>query len=295
MFLGLLQFSGAEVRIPLINNVVGDVSGNFANRNHFALFMAIGCIVAPAWACTVRRQVRWRMPTALGLVTLFMLTILGSGSRAALLVGVIAVIVGAILIRDDVRRLLRSYPRWVAPAAGAVLSAIVAILGLSAVIAGRAVSIRRLLSGDVGQDMRGKGLPSVLDMIREYFPVGSGFGGFDPVFRIHEPLELLNATYFNHAHNDVLEIVMDGGLAGLLLLLAALVWWCWASIRSWLDQPRQIMARAGSTIILLVLVASIFDYPARTPLIMAVLVISAVWLVRRDTGAVALPTSQQPL
>jgi hypothetical protein len=26
------------------------VSGTFANRNHFALFMAIGCVLAPAWA-----------------------------------------------------------------------------------------------------------------------------------------------------------------------------------------------------------------------------------------------------
>ena len=62
---------------------------------------------------------------------------------------------------------------------------------LISVAAGRAVSINRALTVDAGQDMRARGLPTVLEMIRTYFPFGSGLGGFDPIFRIHEPFELL--------------------------------------------------------------------------------------------------------
>src|SRR3546814_14825252 len=80
--------------------------------------------------------------------------------------------------------------------------------------------------------MRARGLPTVLSMIAAYFPAGAGFGGFDPIFRLHEPFRLLKPTYFNHAHNDFLEVVLDGGLPAALLLLVAIGWYAIASIRS---------------------------------------------------------------
>ncbi|MFI2901517.1 O-antigen ligase family protein, partial [Klebsiella aerogenes] len=86
---------------------------------------------------------------------------------------------------------------------------------------------------DAGADVRVHALPSVLAMIRIYFPAGSGFGGFDTIFRVHEPYALLKPTYFNHAHNDWLEILLDGGLPAALLLVVALGWWLRASIRVW--------------------------------------------------------------
>lgn len=295
MLLGLLQFSGAEIRIPLINSFIGEPSGNFANRNHFALFLAIGCLLAATWAFASRTTAHWRIPVAIGLLIVFMLTILASGSRAGLIVGGIAIIVGPLMVRRNIRRLLKSYPRWILPAAIASAAGLVIAMGLVAVLAGRAVSISRLASVNVGQDMRGQGLPVVLDMIREYFPAGSGLGGFDPVFRVHEPVEFLGPNYFNHAHNDFLEIALDGGVFGLSLLLAALIWWFWTGMRSWIGEGERAFARLGSAIIFLILIASLSDYPARTPIMMAVLAISGVWLARGATDPVALPTSNQHL
>ena len=88
--LGLLQFSGAAIDNPFVNETPGVVSGNFANRNHFALFLALGCLLAPVWAFHGRRQAGWRAPVALGLVLLFALTILAGGSRAGLALGMVA-------------------------------------------------------------------------------------------------------------------------------------------------------------------------------------------------------------
>ena len=140
--------------------------------------------------------------------------------------------------------------------------------------------IYRVIGVDPGQDMRGRGLPTVLAMIWAYFPVGSGLGGFDPIFRMHEPISLLGLTYFNHAHNDWLEVVLDAGLPGLLLLFSAVLWWGWASICAWRAgaDTRYILPKLGSAALLLVMIASIFDYPARVPMIMAVIVIAAAWL-----------------
>src|SRR3546814_14561816 len=45
-------------------------------------------------------------------------------------------------------------------------------------------------------------------------------------------------TYFNHAHNDFLEIVLDGGLPALLLMLVAIGWYGMASMRAWRGSGR---------------------------------------------------------
>jgi hypothetical protein len=175
----------------------------------------------------------------------------------------------------------------------------VAILVLISVAADRAQSINRAFAVDVAQDMRARGLPTVLAMIREYLPAGSGLGGFDPIFRINEPFALLKPTFFNHAHNDYLEVVLDAGVPGLLLLLMALGWWAIASLRVWRSPSgtRQMLPRLGSAMLLLVLIASAFDYPARTPLMMALIVVAATWLDSRtdERSGSALPKTGQHL
>jgi O-antigen ligase len=142
--------------------------------------------------------------------------------------------------------------------------------------ADRAASLDRLLALETGADMRVRAFPTVWSMTAEFFPAGSGLGSFDAVFRGREPLALLKPTYFNHAHNDWLELVLETGAVGLLLLGAAVAWWASASWRAWRD--RAPVARLGSGVVALIMAASIVDYPARTPMIMAVLVVAACWL-----------------
>src|SRR3546814_11495408 len=82
MLVGLLQFSGFMIDNPFINDTRGSVGGTFATRNHFALFLAMGCLIAPVWAFAGKQNARWRAPVALPLMTLFALLILATGSRA---------------------------------------------------------------------------------------------------------------------------------------------------------------------------------------------------------------------
>ncbi len=285
--LGLLQFSGSRFNNPLINDTVGQISASFANRNHLALFLAIGCVLAPVWAVRSKRGAQWRMLAALGMTVLFVLMTLATGSRAGLLLCALALVAVLALVRNDVRRELRRYPRWVLAAVGAMVVGLIAIVVLGSFFADRAVSINRVFEGGFGQDMRSRALPTVIEMVWVYFPVGSGLGGFDPVFRIHEPHDLLKLTYFNHAHDDLLEVALDAGLPGMLLLLAAIGWWVLASFRAWHRGTDAMLPRLGSVIIGLMLAASLFDYPVRTPMIMAVLVIAAWWLSGSASGGAA--------
>lgn len=277
--IGLVQFSGAALDHPLLNDTPGDVNGGLANRNHFALLLAVGCLLVFRWAFSDGRRGRWRLPVAFGILLVFLLTILATGSRMGMVLGVIAVVLGLLLARGAIRREFRHAPRWVFPAVVTGVVAVVAALVLLSVVADRAASIDRVFGLDAAQDVRARALPTVLTMIATYFPVGTGFGSFDPLFRMNEPFHLLKPTYFNHAHNDYLEIALDGGIGGILLLAASLGWWAIASVRAW--RAGSTLRCLGSAILLLVFVASLSDYPARTPIVMAVVAVASIWLNER--------------
>jgi O-antigen ligase len=278
MLMGLLQFSGVVFHNPLINDTPGQVYGTFANRNHFALWLALGIVLAPAWAFLNGQRSPWRSSVALALVLLFSLTILATGSRAGMLLAVVAIGLTLPLTWRGLRKVMRRRaPRWAIPALIVSIVGVIAVLALIAVEADRAVSIDRAFELDAMQDMRVRGWPVVVAMIKEYFPWGSGFGAFDPVFRISEPLYLLKPGYFNHAHNDFLEIVLEGGLPGLLLLTCGILYWLMASAQAWFTRGNDT-AKLGSALIFLILLGSIPDYPGRTPLIMTALLVAGVWL-----------------
>lgn len=277
--LALVQLSRSTFGNPLINFVPGAVSGNFANRNHFALFVALGCLVAPAWGFRGGRRQRWKPIAALAMLPFLLLVLLVTGSRAGLALGAVGLIAGLAIVRREIQAELRSLPPLVAKLTVAGSGLALAIAVLLSVVLGRAVAVDRALDLQAGEDLRARALPYVFEAIATYFPVGAGFGTFDRVYRIVEPDALLQATYFNHAHNDWLEIALDGGAPAIALLLGALVWWAIQSVRAWRSNERDpILPRVGACALLLVLLASLPDYPARTPMIMAIVALAAVWL-----------------
>ncbi|MEH3158273.1 MAG: O-antigen ligase family protein [Sphingomonas taxi] len=283
MTIGLLQFTGLNVEQRLINYST-DIRGTFANRNHFALFLSLGCLVTPYAALSDSRSRRWLGIAAVGLLLLLALTVLASGSRMGLVLTVIAIGTGTLAMRERLARMAR---RRLRPGQIALIAGVALVAGsvlLASVYLNRATSIQRLSGADVGQDMRVRALPTVMAMVRTYMPVGSGLGSFDPVFRMHEPFELLKPTYFNRVHDDILEVALDAGVPGILVMVAAALWWARASWRVWrrhtATRPTDsiALARIGSAAIALTVLASIVDYPARTPIIMAVVVVAAAML-----------------
>jgi O-antigen ligase len=298
LVIGLIQITGTRMANPLVNGTPGAIDGLIANRNHYALILSFGLLITPVWAFGSSGRSKKRAPVALGFVVLLVLTILATGSRTGLVLGGLALALGLFLSRRSLKTTFQRYPRWVLPTVSISVIAMLAIFVLASIAADRAVSIDRLVDQDAGQDMRGRGLPIVLAMIRTYFPFGAGMGSFDPIFRMHEPFTLLKPTYFNHAHNDFLEIILNAGLPGLLLLLVAIGWWGWKSFVAWRGDAAHLLPRLGSAMLLLVLIASVTDYPARTPIIMAIATIAAIWLegsVPSANGKGSLPPTERHL
>lgn len=274
--LGVIQVAGGHYDQPFVNDMPGEVSANFANRNHAALFLAIAALLAPVRAIRAKARQLVAIVAACAATALFLLVILGTGSRAGLLLGIASAFLAVLLCRGrwSLPGVLRG-ARGLAVAAG--VGAATIVLGLLVISSGRAAGLDRITSLDTADEMRLRALPTIIAMAEQYFPVGSGFGTFDPAYRISEPTELLRRTYLNQAHNDVLQIVVEGGLPAILLLLAGLGWFAYASVRAWRSRDA-ILARLGSCILALVIAASVIDYPARTPFIMMLTILGACWL-----------------
>lgn len=280
--LGALQFSGADFDHPFINNPLGSVAGNFANRNHFALFLAIGCVLALAWAFH-EKPAPWKAAVSTGFIVIFALMLLATGSRSGVAIGLAGVVLTFLAFRKSAAQYFDAIPRKIAlpvvlAGSAVMIGAVWLSIGLD-----RAISVDRaaMLQGEA--DLRSRIWPIVLDMSRNYFPAGTGFGTFDEVFRITEPDWLLNPLYINQAHNDWLQTLLEGGIFGFVLLAAALCWFGLRSYQVWASSKgsgSSVLAKAGSINLILILAASFLDYPARTPMVMAILALACAWLVK---------------
>jgi O-antigen ligase len=99
----------------------------------------------------------------------------------------------------------------------------------------------------------------------DFFPFGSGVGTFPDIYRWYEDPASVNSTWVNHAHGDVVEILLETGLLGLLLMLAFLIWWSRRAYAVWSsgDRPDHF-ARAAMIASAAIIAHSFVDYPLRT-------------------------------
>jgi O-antigen ligase len=131
--------------------------------------------------------------------------------------------------------------------------------------------------------------------IEDSFPVGTGLGTFQTVYRRYENPDRVTRQYANHAHNDYVEFVLELGIAGLLLILAFIAWWAMALVRVWRSEvPGAGMARAASVAIGVVLLHSIVDYPLRTSAIAAVVAFACALLVPAPRRESDLTDAEDP-
>lgn len=272
----------------------GVAVGLFANRNHQAVFLAALVPIAMAWLRRnpVRitldarhgRQLDVNNGLAIMLVAALFPLVLASGSRAGLVALVVSVALSFVVLSPFGRRSGKAKGK---ARRQVLVWSMVAVLGSLAVTGvalrnDRALSIDRFIEVDPLEDMRTKILPTTFMMIRLYAPLGSGIGTFEPVYQIHEPDELLIPTYANHIHNDWLEVVMTAGvpgailLGGMILAWTMVAWCCASGVRRRL-MPDHDLAIVTLVVALLAGIASISDYPLRTPGFSALLTVLIIW------------------
>ncbi len=261
--LGALQMAGGEdspLRLYEITNRAAAV-GFFSNRNHLASLLICTVVLAAAWAAwsAARRPVsRWALAAALLVIVLAAVGAGMTGSRAGLLLLLPAGLGAAIL----------AWRAGVARGRGKLALGVLA-LGFAAALLIVQLSFGETvarLQGGFAEDVRVTAAGVGWDAVKAFSPFGSGFGTFVPAYKMFEGPESVINTYINHAHNDWLEVLIEGGVPAALLLAVFLFWFGRTAFGPWRGEGAEgTLARAGSLIVLLLLIHSALDYPLRTP------------------------------
>lgn len=268
--LGLMQVSGSGGYLYSVTNEDSAV-GFFANANHLSLFLSIAIVITMVWlGDTLGLSGRVGVPGLIGcalVVCVLLFAIATTNSRAGAILSVAAIMAGMLLIpfsRIGVRR------AYMLAGGGALGAAMAATLGL--LLSGSWLSGRFAL--DTGPEGRLDALPQLWRAICDFFPFGSGFGSFEPVFRSYETVDGLGFGYWNQAHQDYAQVVMEGGVFGVALLAAFIGWYLVSVGRIWRrpDPSGRVQRQqaAAAVIVLLVLLHSAVDYPLRTSAMAAV-------------------------
>lgn len=259
----------------------GAAVGLFANRNHQALLLAALLPTIAVWASARSdgtRAAHARFYLALLAGGALLPLVLVTGSRAGLMLAALALLlIAAILVIGN--------GRGVGHAISARIFALVLIVaGLVTLTlwTGRGTAWDRLFDTSSGDDMRFLIVPTLVPMIADYLPWGSGLGSFAPVYQVHEPDRLLDPTYTNHAHNDWLELALTGGIPALALLAIAIAAYFYTVRGLFLGGAAQSaplrLARLGSVLVFLLATASLGDYPLRVPSLACLFVVATIWM-----------------
>lgn len=275
--LGMIQFAGGANSPAYLyaEHLEALPDGFFANRNHQAVFLAIGILLLSIWPrCFDRHRLSGRVVlliTAAGAMLLLAVAV-ATGSRSGTLLAVAATLYT--LATSGAGQIVQGrHARWLRIAALVAPLLVTMVL----VVFGRAVALDRLTGLSIDTEQRFKSMPVMLDMARSLYPLGSGLGTFDPAYRMVEPDALLHLSFFNHAHDDWLEALLTGGIPMILLVTGFVVWWGARTVGAFRRSPRGsgAIARASALAILVLGLASITDYPLRTPLMGAVIAVLA--------------------
>jgi O-antigen ligase len=283
--IGVLQLAGSPDGPLYLYRVTnnGAAVGLFANRNHAAVLL--GCmfpllaVFATGSHGTRSRGSQMQRLTAIAVAMLIVPLILVTGSRAGLLAGSVGMIGGVLLYRSQLssNNLQKKDPSWTYIVAASVMLCLV----FATIYFSRAEAIDRLFVDENTANSRADFWAYSLNLFWKYFPFGFGPGSFVPAFLNEEPIAMLSSRYLNTAHNDWFETGLTFGVPGILLMLSGVVYYVRRSFHLWfrMDGRRSTVAlgRMASIIIAMLGIASMSDYPLRTPALMGFAALVLLW------------------
>lgn len=248
--LGVLQMQAPTRGLYLLADAVpGTLTGFFGNRNHQGDFLVIAAGLATLFIRPGRPHLENGI--AILLAAVLAATALATQSRSAmLLLGFTAFALA--IVRFRARSSL-------IPIVLVLLCGLAALSSFNSVIS---TSFARF-EGAGGKLDRATIWSQTKVAVDQTLPWGSGMGTFRPLYESVEPLALVSPTFVNHAHNDLLQLVAETGIPGLVVLLVVL-----AAIglraRAVLADRGDVIGQTALVCLCVPLLHSLVDYPLRT-------------------------------
>jgi len=280
--LGLIQYGdGPGSSFRLGNDLMGDSAmGTYINRNHLAglLEMALPLALSQLAATVGRgprqhvgqRQRGWRRWLArLGAVRFNQAMLFGAAALTILLgliftrsrAGVVMAMLGILLC------MLLFSNRLGGRNVHGLLGTFTAVgIGLAGLI-GLVPVLDRFALQDPLTDTRWLIFDATVQAAGQFFPLGSGAGTFEAVLRRFHPADFPGVT-INHAHNDYLEWLLEGGLGAALLIAIWLMFYLRQWGRVWIRgewAPFRFAQVGAGIALLLMMLHSLVDFNLRIP------------------------------
>jgi len=267
--LGALQRAGGEesgLYLYQITNF-GVMTGFFANANHLGTLLVVtvpflaGLYLNAARTGRSIQKSSGLLVVLVGAAMILAVGLIGVASLAAFGLALPVTAASAMIIYSAKRR----PPGW--------MFALLLLLLVGSIATVFTSPFDNNLTGQrayTAEDSRLTSFTQTAAAARTFLPLGSGIGSFQEVYRAQEDPARIDRFYMNHTHSDYLELALETGVPGLLLVLAFIAWWLRRSFILWRDPEADPFAKAASIAIGAMLAHSIVDYPLRTAAMSAV-------------------------
>lgn len=284
--LGAVQRAGGDAAYFYEITNYGQATGFFSNANHFGtLFVATMPFLAALYLFSKGKGRSPQHASGLlvilaGAAGIIVVGIAINGSLAAVGLSVPVIATTALMILSRKRKL----------SAWALAPLVVLTLGAVAVVFSAPLGNNLTTSDELNDSVSRKAsFANTIIAAADFMPTGSGIGSFKTIYPMYEDQTKLTTTYVNHAHSDYLEIALEAGLPGILLVVLFLLWWVRRTFIIWRSDEVDQFARAATIASAAIIAHSIVDYPLRTAAISALFAICCAlmaetrpWVRQRD-------------
>lgn len=247
----------------------GVLYGTFANRNTTGIFLVGALSLAALLPAPLKHPaIIWGR---VAICALLLVGVLLTRSRTALVLA--AIPLGLASIRAIAWSMRRDRALEMNSKRASLLVLLAIALGVSAI--GTTVTIAPGRVADTidrfeaKDDARRFIWEDAAYSVSRYWPVGAGMGTFDEVFQVDESLENATLRRAGRAHNDYLEIAIEAGIAGAILVALWLALIGWFSWRARLSRSKWT-GWAAAGFLLAIALQSITDYPLRNQSMLAI-------------------------
>jgi O-antigen ligase len=270
--LGALQVGGGQAWYLYRITNYGASVGFFSNANHLATLLV--CTFPFLTALYLHARAKGRsmqrnsglLVILVGAVGVVFVGVAVNRSLAGLGLSVPVLAASALMILS---RRGRRMPKW--------LLALVPLLVIGSVYVALSAPLGNNLTAEdarTSEDSRYTSFSRSLDAAGDYIPAGSGIGTFQDVYRMNEDPFTISRSYMNHVHNDYIELLLEMGVPGMIVLLLFLLWWGRRVVTIWRAEDGDHFALAGTIASAAILAHSFVDYPLRTAAIAAIFAMS---------------------
>jgi len=270
---GMLQKSGENSVVYGLRRVRGDSFGPFVNRDHGAMFLAMGGLAGlglffSGFKALAAHQSRTRFFDLLAVQFLKLVTlgaivygIFRTGSRGGLHSFVMAVGVTGLVSAGFLRA---AKARFAARAGLAVL-----LLGY-----GLFVWQNKRLLGLEGENFdssiqtRFSMYQASAELVKDFPVLGAGLGAVEQAFHTYKRPDMAATSLVRHVHSEWLELVMQAGLVGALIYLAGLAFALRALFKTWYGSPSftaKALSGGAFAALLAAFIHSFVDFGLRMP------------------------------